>query len=78
MPSFTARNAIKERLFTLYGAYGSWRKVAEQFDISPAMAWRIVKQDYEPKDTEIRRKLGLPTPVTTFQGPDGKFVKVDK
>ncbi len=61
---------------TLHRAYGSWRKVAEQFEISPAMAWRLVNEpDYEPKDPEIRRKLGLPVPVITYQGPDGRFVK---
>ena len=40
------------------------------------MAWRLVNEpDYEPKDPEIRRKLGLPVPVITYQGPDGRFVK---
>ena len=76
MPVVTARNAIVKRLTSLHRSYGSWREVAAQIGISPAMAWRLVNEpEYEPKDPEIRRKLGLPVAVVTYQGPDGRFVK---
>lgn len=38
----------------------SWREVARKYDITPALAWRIANQEYEPKSPLIRRKLGLP------------------
>ena len=37
-----------------------WRVVAAQFGLTPAMAWRIVNQEYEPKEPHIRARLELP------------------
>lgn len=34
--------------------------MGKAFDITGAMAYRIVEQDYEPKDAVIRARLGLP------------------
>jgi len=56
----TACNAIQTRLFELYDHLHSWRAVGLELEISGAMAWRVANQGYEPKDPEIRAKLGLP------------------
>ncbi len=77
-PSGTARNGIVGRLNALHREYQSWRKVAAVYGISVGMAFRVAKQGYEPKDPEIRRKLGFPIPVVTWQGPKGRFIKRDR
>lgn len=80
MSLFQPRNGsgLAERIRILNKVWdASYREIATLFGISKAMAWRIANQNYEPKDPEIRRKLGFPTMVITYQGPDGKFVKYD-
>jgi hypothetical protein len=40
---------------------GNWRAVGAAFGLSGAMAWRIGKTGYEPKDPHIRLILNLAT-----------------
>ena len=36
-----------------------WQKIADFYGVSRALIWRIVNQNYMPKDKDIRKKLGL-------------------
>lgn len=51
---------IKKAIAAAYLANKSWRKAGAQFGISGALAYRIVKRNYEPKTPAIRLALGLP------------------
>lgn len=60
--SVTGSNGIRSRLRKEYQRQigsGGWRAVGEVFGISGGMAYRVALQGYEPKDSEIRRKLGM-------------------
>lgn len=71
----TMMNEIQEKLLQMHEELGSWPKVAAEFDISSAMAWRVVYQDYEPKDNVIRKKLGFPIIVYQYKDSQtGRFV----
>jgi len=37
----------------------TWQEIADFYGVSRALIWRIVNQNYTPKDREIRKKLGL-------------------
>ena len=37
----------------------SWAAMGREYDVNPAVLWRIAKEDYNPKKTELRAKLGL-------------------
>ena len=75
----TDRNSIKLRLMALLGTPMTYREVALEIDakgrISSAMIWRIIKQDYEPKDPTIRKLLGFPEIITLkrYRNKDGTF-----
>lgn len=75
--SFTACKAIVTRIQALYDVLHSWIKVANELDVSPAMAWRVAKQGYEPKDPEIRKKLGFPEIIQlkVHRDEKGKFTE---
>ena len=42
----------------------SWAAMGREYDVNPAVLWRIAKEDYNPKKAEIRAKLGLPELIT--------------
>lgn len=50
---------LRHRLERAYQRLGTWRRVGEAFGISGAMAFRVARRGYEPKDTLIRSRLGL-------------------
>ena len=50
---------VRANIAKEYDIQRNWRNVADTFHISPAMAWRIVNQDVEPKKIHIRKALGL-------------------
>ena len=56
---FSDIGGVRHDIQELYKKLGSWRSVGLRFGISPAMAWRIAKQGYEPKDPEVRKSLNL-------------------
>ncbi len=56
-----AHNIVCNRLRSLRAGGMSYRQIATHHGgISPAMVWRMVNRDYEPKRFDIRRKLGYP------------------
>jgi len=78
MTPVTDRNAIVRRINELRSGGMTWREIGAVYGVTGAMAYRVATQGYEPKDPEIRRKLGFPIPVTTWQGPKGRFIKRDR
>jgi len=59
-PHLTARKAPAERLRELHEQLHSWELVGRSFGVSGGMAYRVALQGYEPKDSGIRHRLGLP------------------
>ena len=51
---------IAAKLRDDYRELRSWNWVARENGISKGMAFRIALRDYEPKDSRIRHRLGLP------------------
>ena len=52
-------DVIRQRLIKAYKRLGNWRTVGKEFGISGGMAFRIAQRDYEPRDPQIRARLGL-------------------
>jgi len=70
----TDRNAIKEEIARQHGALGSWRAVGEFYGVNPTTAWRVANDpEYEPKDDEIRARLGFP-PLNQVERVEIHFV----
>jgi len=41
----------------------TWASLAYAYNVDPAVLWRVVNENYNPKNPEIRTKLGLPKRV---------------
>ena len=55
-----ARKKIRSAIAAEYDhlcSDGGWIAVGERWGLSPAMAWRIVREGYWPRDAGIRRGL---------------------
>ncbi len=48
----------------------TWRDVGEQFGISGGLAFRITEERHEPKEPDIRKRLGLPVLLPAPACPD--------
>ena len=57
--SVTTCNTARERLLALSGGKMTYRAVAALVGLSAGMVWKIIEQNYEPKDPLIRQRLGL-------------------
>jgi DNA invertase Pin-like site-specific DNA recombinase len=54
----------------------AWRAIASKYDVNVAVIWRIMNEGYEPKDNEIRKRLGLSIVVVQHKDPiSGRYVK---
>ena len=42
----------------------SWAGMGREYDVNPAVLWRIANENYNPKKAELRAKLGLPELIT--------------
>ena len=61
--SVRACNAVRGRLLAMYEELqheGGWRAVGEALGVSGGMAYKVAREGYQPRDPEIRAKLGLP------------------
>jgi hypothetical protein len=48
----------------------SWLEVSQRFGITKGLAWRIAKQEYQPRSPQIRERLGLgPLPCRSCHRP---------
>ena len=78
--AFTACKGTQARVKALYDELHSWVEVSKELKVSPAMAWRVANQGYEPKDPEIRKKLGFPEIIVreAYRDERGRFVRRGK
>jgi len=51
---------LKKRLKSEYLEHGTYESVADKYEVSRALLWKIINTDYEPKRFDIREKFGLP------------------
>ena len=69
---------LRAKLKALYEKGVQWREIASlpEFDgVPPGTLCSIAKGNYEPKDNEIRKTLGLPTITIQYRDPiTGRFV----
>lgn len=42
----------------------SWAGMGREYEVNPAVLWRIANENYNPKKAELRAKLGLHELVT--------------
>ena len=79
MASDSISNQLVEKLLSLHLKHKNWREVAalpEFKGVAPGTLCSIAKGDYEPKDNEIRKRLGLPIIVIQYKDPvTGMFMK---
>jgi hypothetical protein len=69
---------LRHKLTRDYENLQSWQLVADRWNITKPMAFRIATTDYEPKDHHIRFHLGLPAFVeTTVCEKCGELHKLD-
>ena len=54
----------------------TYQMLADEYGVNKAIVWRIANDSYEPKDPEIRKRLGLPLIVIQYKDPvTGMFIK---
>lgn len=55
----------------------TWMQMEEKYGVTRAALWRIANENYEPKNSEMRRKLGLRelVQVPVKRDPQGRFSK---
>lgn len=53
----------------------SWAALARKYGVHKAVLWRIANDGYEPKNAELRKRLGLPERiiVTVRRNEKGRF-----
>ena len=58
----------------------TWTALAKEYGLYPAILWRIVNEEYEPKRSDIRRKLGLPQviQIPIQRGKNGRFEPIEQ
>lgn len=68
----TTLHELSRKLQAEHGQLGNWRAVGSKYGITEALAFRIAKEQYDPKGAALRTKLGLPAltlaPVCTNCG----------
>lgn len=66
---------LANKLNDLYEELGTWERVGKQFGVSRTVAWRIAKEGYDPKNKDVRSKMGLPEIVTreVYRNGSGRF-----
>ena len=62
---FPSLKQLKQYLAELHEKY-SYPKIAKAYNTNPAVIWRIVNSDYEPKKPETCHNFGLPTSATVI------------
>ena len=50
----------------------SWADMGREYDVNPAVLWRLVKEGYNPKKEETRKKLGLSELVEQYVYRDNR------
>jgi len=61
---------LQDAITEAYIDLRNWRAVGQKWGVSGALCLRIMRDGYEPKEPEIRRKLNLPVVIPTPACPD--------
>ena len=59
MAETTSLEILKETLLKRNAGGESWAGMGREYNVNPAVLWRIAKEGYNPKKKELRAKLGL-------------------
>ena len=53
----------------------TWAAMGREYDVNPAVLWRIAKESYNPMRCDLRAKLCLPEVVLreVYRGKGGRF-----
>jgi len=70
--------SLRLEIESLYKDIGTWEGVGNHYGVNRTTAWRIARDDYEPRKYRIRRLLGLPQIITREQPRDreGRFASL--
>ena len=70
-------STLKTTLLTRNASGESWAEMGREYDVNPAVIWRIANEGYNPKNTETRRRLCLPELVVreVYRNGEGRFTK---
>ena len=60
MPKTISLEALKIKLLKRKKGGETWASMAREYDVNPAVLWRIANEGYNPKKLETRKKLSLP------------------
>jgi|GEM_PF-7018711 len=73
----SAKEHISDILLNQHKELKSWAKVAAIYGLNKALVWKVAKTNYEPKDPEIRSKLGFPEVIkqVVYRSNLGRFKK---
>lgn len=68
---------LKESLLKRKEDGETWAGMAREYDVNPAVIWRIAHEGYNPQKKETRKKLGLPGIVQqeVYRNDKGRFTK---
>lgn len=69
---------LRKSLIERNAAGESWAGMGREYDVNPAVLWRIVKESYNPKKAELRAKLGLPELITLEIHRNGDGYKMEQ
>jgi len=60
MPKTISLETLKKQLLKRKEDGETWAGMAREYDVNPAVVWRIVHEGYNPKRADTRKKLSLP------------------
>ena len=70
-------DVLKTTLLTRNASGESWAEMGREYDVNPAVIWRIANEGYNPKSEWTRKCLCLPELVTreVYRNEAGRFTK---
>ena len=79
MTKTTSLEKLKESLLQRKKDGETWAGMGREYDVNPAVLWRIANEGYNPRKDEIRAKLGLPELVLReiYRNKAGRFAEND-
>jgi len=60
MPKTISLETLKNQLIKRKKDGETWAGMAREYDVNPAVIWRIGNENYNPRRTDTRQKLSLP------------------
>ena len=77
MTQTTTLENLKESLLKRKEDGETWAGMAREYDVNPAVLWRIVHEEYNPKKETTRKKLHLPEMLVqeAYRNDKGRFQK---